>query len=177
MIEELRPFLAQRRQRVKPRLAGFLTWLQAQQIHAGRGIRIHRTGLGTSISLASPFPSFIGAFYANLNNKVVTVGPGFVNGIMPSNLDEKFTINPKEKTYVMVQVKLGQNEKFDPEMEDAVTIAVGATKAAPSTDEDGNESSIGRHPVALVYQGRIWQLSYFSFNHSYRKPRHFFVPA
>lgn len=170
MIEELRPFLAQSRQRVKPRLAGFISWLQAQQIQAGRGIRIHRTNVGTAISLSTPFPSFIGAFYANLNDGVVTVGPGFVNGIMPSNIEEKFTVNPAKKTYVMVEVKLDDNEKFDPESKDTVTIVVDTTKAT-------NDKFRGRHPVALIDKGRIWQLSYFSLNHSYRAPRHFFVPA
>lgn len=120
--------------------------------------------------MASPFPSFIGSFYANLNNNVVTVGPGFVNGIMPSNADEEFTVDLEKKTYVMVQVKLDENEKFDPEAEDVVTIVANTSKEPP-------EDLIGLHPVALVYQGRIWQLSYFSLNHSYRKPRHFFVPA
>lgn len=170
MIEQLRPFLAQSRQRVKPRLAGFLSWLQAQQIQAGRGIRIHRTNVGTSISLAAPFPSFIGAFYANLNNQVVTVGPGFVNGVRPSNIDDKLFVDLEEKTYVMVQVELDDSEKFNPASDKTVTIVADTKK------ETGNKL-IGRHPVALVYQGRIWQLSYFSLNHSYRAPRHFFVPA
>ena len=170
MIEELRPFLAQSRQRVKPRLAGFLSWLQAQQIQPGRGIRIHRTNVGTSISLAAPFPSFIGAFYANLNGNSVKVAPGFVNGIMPSNIDEEFSVDLSKKTYVFVEVKLTDEEKFDAAAEDTVTIVVEDKKAT------GNKLR-GRHPVALVYQGRIWQLSYFSLNHSYREPRHFFVPA
>lgn len=170
MIEELRPFLAQSRQRVKPRLAGFLSWLQAQQIEAGRGIRIHRTNSGTSISLAAPFPSFIGAFYANLNGSLVTVGPGFVNDVLPSNIEEEFSVDLGEKTYVMVEVKLNDNEKFDATDEKTVNIVVDTKK---TTDNILH----GRHPVALVYQGRIWQLSYFSLNHSYRKPRHFFVPA
>lgn len=167
MLEELRPFLGQSRQRVKPRLAGFLAWLQAQQIQGGPGIRIHRTNVGTSISLAEPFPSFIGAFYCSLNDNLIRVGPGFVNGVMPVNIDEKFPVEISEKTYVMVQVRLDENKRFAPE---GVTIEVGTKKYSEG-------KLLGRHPVALVYQGRIWQLSYFSLNHIYREPRHFFVPA
>jgi hypothetical protein len=170
MIEELRPFLAQSRQRVKPRLAGFLSWLQAQQIEAGRGIRIHRTNVGTAISLAAQFPSFIGAFYANLNGNTVRVGPGFVNGVMPSNIEDEFPVDLKEKTYVFVEVKLTEEEKFDATAKDTVTIVV-------DTEKSTGDKLRGRHPVAVVDRGRIWQLSYFSFNHSYRAPRHFFVPA
>jgi hypothetical protein len=170
MIEELRPFLGKSRERVKPRIAGFLSWLRSQQIQAGRGIRIHRTDVGTSISLAAPFPSFIGAFYANLNSSKVRVGPGFVNGIMPSNIDDEFPVNLKKKTYVFVEVKLTDGEKFDATAEDTVTIVLDTEKAT-------GDKLRGRHPVAVVDRGRIWQLSYFSFNHSYRAPRHFFVPA
>lgn len=75
-----------------------------------------------------------------------------------------------KKTYVFIEVKLTDEEKFDEAAEDTVTIVVDTEKST------GNKLR-GRHPVALVYKGRMWQLSYFSLNHSYRAPRHFFVPA
>jgi hypothetical protein len=178
MIEELRPYLVRRRERVKPKLGAFLGWLSRQKILAGPGLRVHQTDTGTVIS-ASPPPGFIGAFRASLGDRFITVGPGFVNGVTPTIEGARLTDSPpprlqalrQDKYWVLIQVKIdGESKRIDEDDDGAVTIVADTKKTS-------GDELVGRHPIALVLRGRIYQLSYFSLRHAYRERRHFFVPA
>jgi hypothetical protein len=178
MIEELRPYLARRRERVKPKLGAFLEWLGRQKISAGQGLRVHQTDAGTVIS-ASPPPGFIGAFRVSIGERFIRVGAGFVNGVTPTIEGTPITDAPaprllalrEDKYWVFVQVKLDpETKRINEDDPEAVTIVADAQKTT-------GEELVGRHPIALVLESRLFQLSYFSLRHAYRNGRHFFVPA
>jgi hypothetical protein len=184
MIEELRPFLARRRERVKPRLGGFLSWIAKQRLVGGPGIRVLETNDGTSISLdrkARQF--FIGAFNCTLVDEVTaTVGPGFVNGRMPTIGGQPLSDRPeltvpkaqKDPILIMLKVEVDEETTRLAEGDDAVTIIAEAKRPA-------NTRTLGHHPIAVIYrQGndtRLYQLAYFSYNHAWKDGRHFFIPA
>jgi hypothetical protein len=185
MIEELRPFVARRRERVKPKLAGFLSWLRAQRITGGRGVTVFQTEEGTVVSASARARSFLGAFKVTKVGRAIRVGVGFVNGRIPTidgkPLDEGPTLElpktlPDDKPlFVVLQVKVDERlGRIDSEDKEAVTIGVG-------TKEDASKKDTGYHPIAVFYplQGgsKLFQLAYFSYNHAYRRGRHFFVPA
>jgi len=185
MIEELRPFVARRRERVKPKLAGFLSWLRSQRITGSRGITVFQTEEGTVISASARPQSFVGAFKVTRVGRAIRVGLGFVNGRLPTiegkPLDEGPTLElpkklPDDKPFfVFLQVKVDEkSERIDPKDKEAITIGVG-------TKEDAAEKDTGYHPIAVFYPleggSKLFQLAYFSYNHAYRKGRHFFVPA
>jgi hypothetical protein len=184
MIEELRPFVARRRERVKPKLAGFLSWLRSQRIVGGKGVEVFQTESGTIVSAAMRPQSFIGAFRVTKIGRKVRVGVGFVNGIMPTidgkKLEEKPTLEipkkpPKEPLFVFLQVKINEkSERIDPEDKEAVTVGIG-------TKKEMAKKNTGYHPIAVFYSlesgSKLYQLAYFSYNHAYRRDRHFFVPA
>jgi hypothetical protein len=178
MIDELRPYLARRRERVKPKLGAFLDWLGRQKIRAGQGLRVHQTEAGTVIS-ASPPPGFIGAFRVSLSDKFIRVGPGFVNGIVPTIDGAAITDSPAPrlsaltdgKYWIFVEVRVDEvKERIDEEDPSAITIVADSKK-------NTQNELVGRHPIALVQKSRLYQLSYFSLNHAYRRGKHFFVPA
>jgi hypothetical protein len=169
MIEELRPFLARSRQRVKPKLAVFLEWLKTQQIEAGKGIYINRTNAGTSISLAQPRQFFLGDFHVSDAQGGVRVSPGFVNGIRPENNDSVIE-TPGGKFWVFVEVTVTEKGTIDPENKSAVMLLC-------DTEKTTKDKLVGRHPIAFVETPQIYQLSYFSLNHAYIDNRHLFVPA
>jgi hypothetical protein len=179
MIEELRPYLVRRRERVKPKLAEFLGWLGRQKIHAGQGLRVHQTDAGTVIS-ASPAPGFIGALRVSLiGKKFIRISPGFVNGQSPTIDGRALTESPapqlaagkEDKYWVFVEVKVQEKtERIDAENPEAIIMVADSQK-------ETKDKLTGRHPVALIEGGRVYQLSYFSLNHAYRGEKHFFVPA
>jgi len=184
MIEELRPFTARRRERVKPKLSGFLSWLRGQRIVGGRGIRVYETEAGTSISVdrtARQF--FIGAFnITDLGNGTAQVGVGFVNGRTPviggaPLADRPLLKLPKAKqdpVFILLKVEVDKKSQRIKDGDDAISI-VAESKKPPMTDE------IGYHPIATILNvggtERIYQLAYFSYNHAYKNGKHFFVPA
>ena len=185
MIEELRPFTTRRRERVKPKLAGFLGWLRSQRITGGRGIRVYETEAGASISVDKTARQFfIGAFnVTNLGQGRVQIGVGFVNGLVPvidgSPLSERPELKiPKvsgpDPAYILLKVEVDKETERIKEDKEAVSI-VAESKKPPMTDV------IGYHPIAAIHNiagtERIYQLAYFSYNHAYKNGKHFFVPA
>jgi hypothetical protein len=186
MIEELRPFVARRRERVKPKLAGFLSWLRSQRITGGRGITVFQTEEGTVVSASARSQSFVGAFKVTTKvGRAIRVGVGFVNGRLPTidgkPLDQGPALQlpktpPDDKPlFVFLQVKVDEKSgRINPEDKEAVTIGVG-------TKEDASKKDTGYHPIAVFYPleggSKLFQLAFFSYNHAYRRGRHFFVPA
>lgn len=184
MIEELRVFTARRRERVKPKLAGFLSWLRSQRITGGRGVTVFQTEEGTVVSATMRAQSFIGAFRVFRAGAGVRVGIGFVNGILPRiegvPLDEGPILPvpkkmPETPFFVFLKVTIVEDTgRIDPQDDSAVTIVAG-------TKEDASEENTGYHPIAVFYPleegSKLFQLAYFSYNHAYRNGRHFFVPA
>jgi hypothetical protein len=178
MIQELRPYLSRRRERVKPKLAAFLGWLDRQRIHAGPGLLVQQTENGTVIS-ATPPPGFVGAFRVDYSGQFAKVGVGFVNGVVPTIEKKKLTDSPaprlpvrrKEKFWIFVEVTVDvKTERINPEDPEAVVIVENDKKTS-------SDKLKGRHPIALVQGQRVYQLAYFSLNHAYVNGRHFFVPA
>jgi hypothetical protein len=190
MVNELERLLARPGQRVKPRLSKLLSWLQRQELTAGRGIRLVRSENGTIIRAALPNKAFVGAFYVTpVSESELIVGPGYVNGIEPTidgrkisgdqsgpptlSLPTEFTDN---RAWVYVEVKINQeSERIDAEDPEAVVISTGTSVVT-------GDKFKGRHPVAMIlkladgsYGAR--QISYFSLRHAFRDGRHFFVPA
>ena len=190
MISELEKLIARPGQRVKPRLSRLLSWLQRQELTAGRGIRLVRSENGTIIRAALPNKAFVGAFYVTpVNDNELIVGAGYVNGIEPTIDGRKISGDqsgpptlqmPTEfednRAWVYVEVKINQeSERLDPE--DPESVIVTADKSAATGDKFK-----GRHPVAMIlkladgsYGAR--QISYFSLRHAFRDGRHFFIPA
>lgn len=190
MVSELERLIARPGQRVKPRLSKLLTWLQRQELTAGRGIRLVRSENGTIIRAAIPNKAFVGAFYVTpVNENDLIVSVGYVNGIEPTIGGAKISGSksgpptlsmPSEfednRAWVYVEVKINQeSERIDAEDPESVIMTTGQSAA---TDDKFK----GRHPVAMIlkledgsYGAR--QISYFSLRHTYRGGRHFFVPA
>jgi hypothetical protein len=184
MIEELRPFVARRRERVKPRLGGFLGWIAKQRLVGGPGIRVLETNDGTSISLdrkARQF--FIGAFNCALvDETTATVGPGFVNGRMPTIAGQPLSDRPeltvprpqKDPIFIMLKVTVDEATQRLADGDDAVTVVAEAKKPV-------NTRESGYHPIAVIYQQggdtRLYQIAYFSYNHAWKDGKHFFVTA
>jgi hypothetical protein len=183
MIEELRPFTARSRQRVKPRLAKLLEWLRSQRIVGGVGVKVLQTDQGTVIS-SSLRPSFVGAFAVTKLDRAVRVGLGFVNGIIPTINGAPLSDAPqlsipkaesREPLYIMLSVEVDKDSgRLDESNKEAVKIVAQASKVAPNKET-------GLHPIAVFYPTktgtRLYQLAYFSYNHAFRDGRHFFVPA
>lgn len=181
MINELKPLLAVSRQRVKPKLAKFLQWIESQRIEGGPGIKILRTEMGTIISSSLRSTSFIGAFKVTYANGSAKVDTGFVNGIQPANNDDRITINTKKRTWILVEVNVNDKGKIEAEKDaDGKKINNdgdnGIRLLSAETTKSG-KSTKGWHPLAMIESEKVYQLSYFSLNHSYFNGRHFFVPA
>lgn len=174
MIRELKPLLATSRQRIKPKLAKFLKWIDSQKIEGGPGINIYRTDLGTIISSSLRSTTFIGQFKVTYANGTAKVETGFVNGIRPGNNDERLKMTNARRTWILVEVTVNENGKIEG---DKKKKSDNGIKIVADEKKESGEAKIGRHPIAVIDNEKLYQLSYFSLNHSYTKGRHFFVPA
>ncbi len=163
--------------------------VEGLRIIGGDGINLVQTRGGIVINQDRRTPAFQGAWYISSGGQdELRIARGYVNGLEPviGNLpisDTDCTLPvPKAKDatklrWICLKVRVDDKGKItnpDKPTEDDLTIVINDTgpKYAGETAE---------HPLACLYQEKIWQIAFFDYQHMTRvrgkRITHFFTPA
>lgn len=129
----------------------------------GRGIAVRQTGQGTAIDLATtvsnkssliaqPWDLKAASDPANEGQYLVTVRPGTLNGILPSNWDEEFSCNSNSLYYAKAVIAT------DGEAITGVTIEIDAISPDPQTPVEFAIPSSVKYLFGLFAQGQVYRV-------------------
>jgi hypothetical protein len=150
------------------RLNTILQEIKRNKPKGERGITVRQDGTGTYIGLAASLPRGGGGTIAsalhpfqifsrenpdNENQYIVTVRPGTINGVVPSNWDIEEEIAEDQLNYVILDVTAASNGIVSCEISLATTQPSG--EMAPVQWGLPTEFSV---VLGLVENGQVWQI-------------------